>query len=109
MLAAIALKARSLLSGAPTAKQLVAELERALARAGRPVQRGVTLHALEHRFRGSPEAAGYIRRLRLARFAGELQLPSSSQRRALRGQLAHGLGLVGRLRAWWALPPRVLH
>jgi len=109
VLAAIALKARALLREAPTAEQLVAELERALARARRPLKRGVTLHALEQRFRGSPEAAGYVRRLRLARFAGEPRLPSSSQRRALRGQLAHGLGLAGKLRAWWALPPRVLH
>jgi hypothetical protein len=67
----------------------------------------VTLQALEQRFRASPEAAGYVRTLRLARFAGDPKLPRASQRRALRAQLAAGLGLAGKLRSWWALPPRV--
>jgi hypothetical protein len=87
---------------------LVAELERALARSGRPLARGTTLVSLERRFRASPEAEGYVRALRLARFAAAPQLPSSAERRALRAQLALGLGIVGRLRAWWALPPRFL-
>jgi transglutaminase-like putative cysteine protease len=94
---------------APTPGQLVAELERALARAGRPLQGGVTLQALEQRFGASPEAAAYLRTLRRARFAGASELPHRSQRSALRAQLAAGLGLRGRLRAWWALPPRALH
>jgi hypothetical protein len=92
---------------APTAQHLVSELERALARAGRPLKPGVTLQALEQRFRASPAAAGYVRTLRLARFAGDPKLPRASQRRALRAQLAAGLGLAGKLRSWWALPPRV--
>ena len=32
--------------------------------------------------------------------------PTPAQRRGLRSELARGMGLVGRLRAWWALPPR---
>jgi hypothetical protein len=105
--AAVALLVRALGRPAPTSGQLVAELERALGRAGRPLQSGTTLHALERRFHASPEAAGYVRTLRLARFADDRTLPRASQRRALRGQLAAGLGVAGRLRAWWALPPRV--
>jgi transglutaminase-like putative cysteine protease len=92
-----------------SAQQLVAELERALARSGRPLQPGTTLYALEQRFGSSPEAAGYVRALRLARFADQARLPLPGQRRALRSQLAAGLGPTGRVRAWWALPPRVLH
>jgi hypothetical protein len=107
LLSAAGFIVRALTRPAPTSGQLVAELERALSRAGRPLQGGVTLHALEQRFRSSPEAAGYVRTLRLARFAGEPELPRASQRRALRGQLAAGLGLAGRVRSWWALPPRV--
>jgi protein-glutamine gamma-glutamyltransferase len=90
----------------PTEERLVAELERALARCGRPVSDGVTLAALEHRFRFSPAAADYIRAIRLARFGGEGELPTPAQRRAFRAQLSLGLGTIGRLRALWALPPR---
>jgi hypothetical protein len=86
--------------------ELVAELERALARCGRPASDGVTLHALERRFGNSPGAARYLRRLRLARFGTVAELPTGPERRALRGQLASGLGITGRVRAWWALPPR---
>jgi protein-glutamine gamma-glutamyltransferase len=90
----------------PTEERLVDELERALARCGRPVGDGVTLASLEHRFRSSPAAADYIRTIRLARFGGEREVPTPAQRRALRTQLSLGLGTVGRLRALWALPPR---
>jgi hypothetical protein len=96
----------SLMAAPRSGHQLVAELERALARCGRPAANGITLAALEHRFRTSPEAESYVRCLRLARFAGGAELPSRAQRRALRVQLAAGLGLAGRLRGWWALPPR---
>lgn len=109
LLATGAFAVRTLMRPARNTEQLVGELERALARTGRPLQAGVTLHALEQRFRSSPEAAGYVRALRLARFAGGTRRPRPSERRALRAQLALGLGLAGRLRAWWALPPRVLN
>jgi hypothetical protein len=85
---------------------LLAELERALARSGRPISDGVTLAALERRFRTSPEAARYVHALRMARFGGAEVLPTLRQRRALRAQLRAGLGLGGALRAVWALPPR---
>jgi transglutaminase-like putative cysteine protease len=87
-------------------EELVGELERALARCGRPASGGVTLHALERRFRESPAAARYLRRLRLARFGSVTELPTGPERRALRAQLASGLGITGWARAWWALPPR---
>jgi transglutaminase-like putative cysteine protease len=86
--------------------RLVAELERALARSGRPLAPGTTLAALEERFRSSPDAAGYIRALRVSRYAGTPAQPTAAQRRALRARLADGLGWSGRLRALWALPPR---
>ena len=85
---------------------MVAELERALTRSGRPASAGLTLAALERRFRSSPPAAEYVRAIRLARFGGHAELPTAAQRRALRAQLRFGLGTVGRLRALWALPPR---
>ena len=85
---------------------LLAEFERALARSGRPISDGVTLAALERRFRTSPDAVGYVHALRTARFGGEETLPTLRQRRALRAQLRAGLGLAGALRALWALPPR---
>ncbi len=93
---------RPLAAGEPP----VEELERAFARTGRPLPAGVTLAALEHRFRGAPQAAGYIRSLRLRRFGATAQMPSSGQRRALRAELRVGLRPLGRLRALWALPPR---
>jgi len=31
--------------------------------------------------------------------------PTPAERAALRQQLAAGLGVRGRMRAWWALPP----
>ena len=85
----------------------LAELERALLRTGRPLRAGVTLAELEHRFHSTPEAAAYIRALRLARYrpagGGE---PPPGARRALRRELASGLGVRGRIRALWALPPQ---
>jgi protein-glutamine gamma-glutamyltransferase len=86
--------------------EMLSELERALRRSGRPITDGVTLAAVERRFRTSPEAAGYVRALRLARFGGGSATPTLGQRRALRAQLRAGLGLGGAVRALWALPPR---
>jgi hypothetical protein len=86
--------------------ELLAELDRALRRCGRPIGDGVTLAALEQRFRSSEPAAAYVRAIRLARYRGARVAPTRSQRRALRQQLALGLGLGRRLRALWALPPR---
>ncbi len=88
-----------------SAARLVAELERAFVRCGRPLGPDATLRGLEHRFRSSAPAARYVRALRLARFAGTAELPLSDERRAVRAELATGLGPMGRLRALWALPP----
>jgi protein-glutamine gamma-glutamyltransferase len=90
----------------PTEEQLLAELERALRRCGRPVSDGLTLAELEHRLRATPEAAAYVRAIRKLRFAGGRAFPTPAQRRALRTQLRYGLGATGWLRALWALPPQ---
>ena len=85
----------------------LAELERAFLRSGRPLASGATLASLEHRFRYAPDAAGYIRGLRLVRFgSAPNDAPSTRQRQALRSELGSGLGPLGWLRALWALPPR---
>jgi transglutaminase superfamily protein len=84
----------------------VAELEVALRRMGRPLPAGATLTWLERRVGRSANAREYVRALRLARFAGGGRMPTRSERRALRRQLRLGLGLLGGLRAVWALPPR---
>lgn len=106
-LIALALRARRR-RGAPGAAQLVAELQRALARCGRPIGGEVTLATLERDYSlaSSPGAAGYVRAIRIARFGGGGEPPTAAQRRALRHQLRAGLGVLGRPRAWWALPPR---
>lgn len=91
----------------PSPERLVSELERAFARAGRPLAGGVTLHSLEQRFGDSAGAASYIRTVREARYADTPQLPSRSERRALRARLRHGLGPLGAVRALIALPPRL--
>jgi len=101
LLGALVLVTRPLASG----EELVAELERALARSGRPLAAGATLASLEYRMVGST-AAAYVRALRLQRFGGATDPPTPGQRRALRAHLRAGLGPLGRLRALWALPPR---
>ena len=86
----------------------VAELERALrARAGRDPGRAATLSTIEALFARTPAAAGYVR----AAARAALRRPRRRRRAApsgarLRAELARGGGLAGRLRAWWALPPR---
>jgi transglutaminase-like putative cysteine protease len=82
------------------------ELERALRRARRWPGPGATLQALEDSFARSPAAAGYVRALRDQRYGGRGGAPTRAQRRGLRSELGRGGGLIGRLRAWWALPPR---
>jgi protein-glutamine gamma-glutamyltransferase len=81
------------------------ELERALQRTRRAPGPGATLQALEASLARSPEAAGYVRALRDQRYAAGGGTPTGAQRRGLRSELGRGGGLLGRLRAWWALPP----
>jgi transglutaminase-like putative cysteine protease len=87
----------------------VAELRRALRRTGRPIEAETTLLDLERRFAADPGARDYIRALSRRRYAQDAPGPTHEQRAALRTALARGLGLSGRLRALWALPPRGLH
>jgi hypothetical protein len=82
------------------------ELERALRRARRTPGPGATLQALEDSFARSPAAAAYVRALREQRYGGRGGEPTLAQRRGLRSELGRGGGPIGRLRAWWALPPR---
>jgi transglutaminase-like putative cysteine protease len=84
----------------------IAELEAALRRAGRPLPTGTTLRQLEQRLGASPDATAYLRALSASRYGPAPRPPTAAQRRALRRALAQGLGLTGRLRALWALPPR---
>jgi transglutaminase-like putative cysteine protease len=90
----------------PGGEPELAELERAFARAGRPLGSDTTLLSLEGRLSASPPAAAYVRALRRARFCGDVESPSRPERRALRAQLRIGLGPLGRIRGLWALPPR---
>jgi transglutaminase-like putative cysteine protease len=108
-LAAVAMliwRARRRRAGSPPAAIMLDELERALRRTGRHPGAGTTLRALEERFARSPAAAGYVRAVRELRYGGRPVAPTSAQRRGLRTELSRGAGLAGRLRAWWALPPR---
>ena len=84
----------------------VAELEAALRRAGRPLTTGTTLQQLERSLGASPEATAYLRALSESRYGRTARAPTAAERRALRRALAQGLGIGGRLRAFWALPPR---
>ena len=84
----------------------VAELERALARARRAPGPSATLRTVESAFARTPAAAGYVRALREQRYAGRTDAAPAAGRRAVRAELARGGGLAGRVRAWWALPPR---
>ena len=88
------------------AAALLAELERALRRTGRPPQPAVTLLQLERRLHDAPDAAAYVRAIRLARYGSGEAVVTARQRRALRAELARNLGAGGRLRALLALPPR---
>lgn len=81
----------------------LAELQRALRRSGRAVPPQMTLDALAQRFDGTP-AKSYLQTLAAARYGYGDGGPTRAQRAALRLELGTGLGIRGRLRAWWALP-----
>jgi transglutaminase-like putative cysteine protease len=91
----------------PTSDELLVELERALRRSSLTLAPATTLTQLERKFRRSPGAAAYVRAVARARYRGSGRPPTVAQRRALRAQLAEGHGAFGRLRALWALPPRL--
>ena len=81
------------------------ELRLALVRSGRGPSPDMTLARLEQLLAGSDGALGYLRALRLARYGSGSDAPTAGQRRALRRELGAGLGMRGRLRSLWALPP----
>jgi protein-glutamine gamma-glutamyltransferase len=87
-------------------ERAIAELESALRRSGRPAPPAMTLRGLERRLGASPDATAYLRALSAGRYGPRATPPTPAQRRAMRRALAQGVGPVGRLRAWWALPPR---
>jgi len=102
--AAVIVGRRGRLPGGPLAPE-VAELQRALHRTGRTPPPATTLSALERTLGGSDAALGYLRAVRAHRYGGAPRGPTTAHRRALRRELASGLGFAGRLRAWWAVPP----
>jgi Transglutaminase-like superfamily len=106
VLAALALAAFLITRPLRGRESELAELQRAFARAGRPLKPDTTLLSIEQRLAAEPAAAAYVRALRTARFAERRDRPSPGQRRALRAQLRIGLGPLGGVRALWALPPR---
>ncbi len=83
----------------------LAELLRALQRSGREPSPQLTLAALADGYAGTP-AQEYVRALADARYGYGGHRPTRAQRAALRRELGAGLGRRGRLRAWWALPPK---
>jgi transglutaminase-like putative cysteine protease len=89
----------------PTAPEL-AELERALRRTGRDPRPPTTLLDLERLLGPDERTAGYLRAISGARYDQEGPGPTEDQRSALRRALGDGLGMRGRLRALWGLPPR---
>jgi transglutaminase-like putative cysteine protease len=82
------------------------ELRIALRRSGRGIVPGLTLAKLERMLHGGDGAGSYVASLRVARYGAGGSPPTPRQRRALRRELAAGLGVGGRIRALWALPPR---
>ncbi|HWH94991.1 MAG TPA: transglutaminase-like domain-containing protein [Baekduia sp.] len=82
------------------------ELRLALVRSGRRTTPDLTLAKVERLLAGSDGALGYVRALRVARYGAGGPAPTPHQRRELRRELAAGLGLRGRIRALWALPPQ---
>jgi protein-glutamine gamma-glutamyltransferase len=92
---------------AATGDPEIAELRLALHRSGRTTSDDLTLARVERMLAGSDGALGYVKALRIARYGNDpAAAPTPGQRRALRRELAAGLGLGGRIRALWALPPR---
>jgi transglutaminase-like putative cysteine protease len=108
-LAGLGLAGRALLRRRGRPRPLpVSELEAALRGAGERLPPGVTLRALEARFRASPGATAYLAALREQRYAPTAGSgPTPAQRRGLRRALGRGRGPRARARTWLALRPRL--
>jgi protein-glutamine gamma-glutamyltransferase len=103
--AVLIVRRRRLLPDDPLERAIL-ELETALRRSGRPAPAGMTLRQLERRLGLSGDAAAYLQAVRAGRYAPRPVQPTREQRRALRRELAAGQGAAGRLRTFWALPPK---
>jgi transglutaminase-like putative cysteine protease len=101
----LVLARRGAVPGGPVAPELE-ELQRALHRVRRTPEAGTTLSTLE-RVLGPSGGGAYVRAVREQRYGGARRGPTREDRRALRRELARGHGVRGRIRAWWALPPRL--
>jgi hypothetical protein len=64
------------------------------------------LRQLEERFGRTSDARPYVAAVRGLRY-GSGKPPTPGERRGLRRELGRGLGPIGQLRAWWAVPPRL--
>ena len=86
----------------------IAEVEAAMRRVGRPVTTGTTLGQLESRLGShSPEVAAYFQRAGLGALRAGLGAAVARGAARVCGALwLQGLGFIGPLRAWWAMPPR---
>jgi len=112
LLAAVALLALRRRRTALGPDAALAELRVALEKLGYSCPPRTTLRELERRLSVAvgPAAARYARTLRNHRFgASSGGAPAPADRRALRRELAGGRGVVGRVRAFVALPPRFSH
>ncbi len=106
VLALVLLRRRRARWIADTPDAEVAELERALRRSGRPAPPRATLADIARRLSADEDAARYVQQVAARRFGRGGPAPGHRERRALRRELGSGLGFTGRVRAWWALPPR---
>jgi transglutaminase-like putative cysteine protease len=104
-----ALRIRRVRSLAPEelAEAQLRELRQAIGRLRQPLPPRTTLVDLERRMRSSRRraVAGYVARLRSARFAGRGGPANAGERNAVRRELAAGRGLRGRVMGLLAFPP----
>ena len=90
----------------PAPRRCPSSSARCAARAARPGP-GATLQALEDVVRPlARRRRPTCARCATSATAAAASAPTRAQRRGLRSELGRGGGLLGRLRAWWALPPR---
>ena len=99
--------ARACAAGARGAPPALSELERALRRTRREPAPGTTLHALELRFAARPPPPATCARCARAATATRRATRRARSAAACGPSSDAEAGLLGRIRAWWALPPQV--